>query len=293
MIAYECALLRFVPDAVAGEFANVGLIMIEVNPDGSSGSVKFSITRYPKRISHFFHSTFAHEDWTVWRSDFIYRFERFSRERKKAPLTSTAADLAILLDEVYAPSYGAFKWSLIMAGVGDSLESAFSYEFNRLVDFNVEESAIGSMSDTQFWEQQRDRVTQRLLGKIQTDIIRLETRLPVQGARSRDKFPVVWRNGVLNALDFISFTVRTEETMARKANTVVGKLYGLHKRGVDFKCTLVTSEPPSDAGDGLKQPYFEAVDTLKNAPCIRDVITTDQLDGFLDDAMAEARPLGA
>lgn len=126
MFQYSSSLLRYIPNALAGEFANVGLLVCEVGPDSTIKGIRFAILKSPSEtfhVSQFFPQYWSQHNWDAWTKSFECRMA----EVQPRAIGMNFEDFRDLL---YRPSgLGAFTWANTLNGCESSLDAAFDYYF--------------------------------------------------------------------------------------------------------------------------------------------------------------------
>lgn len=129
VITYHAAVLRYMPDAFTGEFANVGLLMASVLPTGQVLDWRFAVTDKVDRLAVFFRDLWDPKSWGLWRDAFNVR----DKEMKSAFQAGQYSSFQALLDTKYSPGGGAFHWADAYVGAAESLDEAFTYNLRDLV----------------------------------------------------------------------------------------------------------------------------------------------------------------
>lgn len=285
MISYEAAILRFCPDPVGGEFVNVGLVMLVRNELSQAQEFNFVFeTKTRKRAREFFKDLYDSESFTAWRNAWITRCAEIRGRLLGDALLSPTTSFEEILADIQTNIGGVFIWSETSVGFDETAGMAFQHLVDSLLLRHIEPSAQSPMSDRALWEHHLPFI-QRLIGSAPNQhLFHFEH---TAGGRRQEVFQLHWRNGRNQFLEPLSLAGRDPDHMKEKTDRFAGRLFFLQRDGLDFRCTVLIAPPPDRQHQAL---YHRRKNELLEAPCVRRVIEESELDGFLQEALAEAHP---
>lgn len=288
MKAYEMAVLRYRPDAFSGEFVNVGILMVCRSPEAQKPiEIKFEIESRIPRLSNFFHAIWDAKSFNMWRRDILQRVDAFLKSSKMSPSSAAQLKMDEICQDIHAHNGNAFFWSDAMPGVTDDFKATFDEVFQDMVSRHIPEHSSNTISDKVFWEDCEPRIRQILAPKLNVHGLFRFGETPTTKASHR--MHMEWRNGTSQFLEPLSFEVAEAETIAAKSQRITGKLHQIHDMtGREFKCTVLIATPTSKE---LVEVADEHKDIISKSKFIRRVITNDELQPFLEEVMAEAKPI--
>jgi len=285
MISFSASVLRYCPDPLSAEFANVAIFFAERSPQGAYTRLVLEFPHYTERLSSFFANDYRRRDWTPWRRAILDNFERLERSSRGEPLLANATPFEEILRRVSPPGFSSFRWARPFTAADQTLEQAVDYWIARLVLQNNEGQNDESLSDEELWNEQRPRIELALEPALRANLVRFD--YPV-GDQEPESFRMVWRNGTLQALDVLSFGFKTAKTIKIKEQRTIGKLWSMQRRVADLSCSLLVSRPADEA---LVPAFNRATEELRTAPTVKRVLEPDALNDFLAQVLREARPL--
>lgn len=289
MIAYEAAVLRYRPDAFAGEFANVGVFLVARDEAGRIVDVRGSVHRSSQRLSVFFSDLWSVESYSMWRTGLNARISAIKGHAMKDALAQMAPGyFEELCSEIQKDTGGIFSWGKTINGVAESATEAFDSLIGELVTRNIKQAKKYSLSDRELWENVFPQINDQLQPLLSVHGM-VEFDAPLSHDES-DRIHMRWRNGSDQFLEPLSFQVLDSDTITDKGQRMTGRLFQMtKKRPAQFKCTILLA-PPTD--EKLKAKAEKQLDLIKQTDVVREVIQADQLGRFLEEVRSEAKPIG-
>lgn len=276
MSRYQFALLRYVHDPVAGEFANIGVVLFDV--DGERLLVRTS-ERY-RRITEFFRTL----NNTAYRT-MVRHVERSladidERLRQRDALFPVPETLEEALAAVFVDPESCIRPSPIMYGVQENVEGRFEelfVEFVSQYDNFVERDRRDEEDVRRAFD--RELVRAGLAQRVQYGY-------PINAPNYRYQFHAGWMNGRPQVMEPISLDLVDGTRIVDKANLWHGRLASL-AQGNDFGFTAVVA-PPADPT--LERGFEKALRILRSHPIVRAVVTESHADraiGMIRDDVAD------
>ena len=253
MIPYQFTTIRFVHNAATGEFATVGLLMLDL----TTGELSFDVTTHRTRLSRFFGDTFDGATYS--------RMAKRLNSTLRAAAAKPHDALPQLVREMFPDTSIGFFASDCFGGIATNPQTRFDELRAEFLPAEGSQVWVGR-SEKVVWSQVW-RIIQagRAASRVNQDV-------SVLGQNQGHTFKAGWVNGSLQVADAISFDLRTKEGIIDKANAWLGRLADLG-RSQTFKFTGVL-QPPTIAT--LRDDYERATSILSEAPEVRKLVTVDQ-----------------
>lgn len=275
MSRYEFALLRYVHDPAAEEFANIGIVMFDV----ASSRLLVRVTEHYRRLSFFFgsidptayHSMVRHAERSLGRLDDLFRVPN--------ALDAPPVSLDEALRRALPDPDSCIRMSPVMYGVHDEPDHRFVELYHEFV----------ARYDT-FAERDRredNDIRRDFTRKVERSDLRGRVVLDYElhGPNYSHKFAAKWRNGKDQVLDGISFDLLDEHYILEKAVRWSGRLLNLSEGG-EFDFTAMVARPSDPK---LGPSFAKAVRILEASPNVRDLLLDDEGDralGLIRDDVA-------
>ena len=272
---YHFAVLRYVPNVLAGEFVNIGVAMWV--PE--TRELVYKLNLLHGRVSEFFRA-FSPDDYRPLLRHLAATFAGLAQELRQGtqgPLFSSYPSRPVSLEDILSRLTGdndaVFQWSNPMGGRADNPKARLEDLFLELVSRHDREREVGVSEET-LWRNVAARLNSAgLLEKLDHGVM-------LTSNHYEYSFHAGWMNGQQQVLEPISFDLKHGTKVLDKANRWSGRLSSLSKGGPPFQFTAVVV-PPSE-----KEPlrrFGDALAILRDAPHVRNVILEPSFDGFLPE----------
>lgn len=288
MIAYEAAVLRYRPDAFAGEFANVGVFLVARDEEGRVVEAIGNVHRSSNRLSTFFYDLWDVDSYAMWRNGLNARMQAIcSRSVNDDLAQKETGYFEALCSEIQKDTGGIFSWGKTVNGVANSTREAFDSLMKDLVTRNIKHSKHGSLSERELWETVYPKITEGLGPLLSVNgLVQFDAPL---ASDDNDTVYMRWRNGHDQFLEPLSFQVKDSDTITQKGQRMTGRLFQLTKKhNREFKYTILLA-PPTD--EKMKARSEKQLSMIQQTGVVREVIVQDQLERFLDEVKQEAKPI--
>ena len=264
MISYHFSILRYVHDVSTEEFANIGVAMLI--PERSQ--LNFRANERFGRLSGFFKDI----DGPSYRQ-MIRNLENAYREIATAyQFQDLPSNPSQIFSEIIREDASCFQWSQLMSGISDDAETRFAELYAEFVTYQEASAHSRRRSETNIWRDVRRALRVRRLDS------RVEFDVNMAAQSYQYSFKMGWNNGRRQVLEPISFALKDPATIVDKANTWIGRLFNLSKDNT-FGFTAVVATPEKDK----MKAFNDACHILNGARSLREIITEDQVDDFMDD----------
>lgn len=245
---FQYAILRYMHDAVTGEFQNVGLALY-------SRSARYfraqTLARF-QRISQ----AFPGHDWDYYRR-YLDRtgtaLDRLSEEvgSEQASFLGTLPErLDLLLQPILTPQEGGLQFSEVRAGLAEDFDTVFDQLYDRLVEVYLEEPERNTRDEEDVWQVFKHPLKElNVLSRLRP--FELRTKLDTYS------FNHAWKNGKWHVLQPVSFDLIQPTSIKNKA-----KLWGAHARIINTspefsKLYLLLGKPRRESAV-IQKAYGEA-----------------------------------
>lgn len=259
MNRYEFAMLRYVHDPVGGEFANVGIALLDID----ARRLRFATTDRYGRFSDFFKGLDGGAYRSMLRSverslgDVDRRLEQGDIER---PVPERLAEI---LEQILPPDGSAIQVSAIMGGIHEAPDRRLSELFHEFIGRYDSTIDRAKRDERQVWRDFSDRMVQSGLDR------RVQYDYAINAPHYRYQFYSSWQNGRPQVLEPISFDLERGSSIVEKAIDWSGRLHNLAKGGVDFRFTGLVA-PPQDKT--LLRQFRDALSILEDSPNVRRIV---------------------
>jgi hypothetical protein len=199
---YTYVILRYRHDALAGEFANVGVVLHERGSGFLAAKVRHTIGRLSKM--------FPDIDANALRSSLRNIEAGFQRlaEARRPDLLGSLGDAGSHARRVLVDDDSSFIWSDVGSGVTSDASLELDKLYGRFVR-RYEEPLPQHRDDLAVWKPVRDRLTaMNLAGRLQTKTI--------VSPLDRLEFTHAWKNGVWHCYQPLSFDLASEDSIATR-----------------------------------------------------------------------------
>lgn len=259
MRPYEFALIRYLHDPSAGEFANIGVVMYDVE----ERRLLAQLSERSTRVRDFFPDLNSARYKTLVRHVERRLLEADETLRQPDVLESAPENLTGLLSTLLPNDDSCIQASQVMYGVEAQVESRLQELFEEYV-IRYEPSGPRRRRDE---EDVRRDFDKRL---FQTGLVnRVRFDIPIETPAYSYTFHATWQNGKPQVLEPISFDLVEGRSIVEKAASWSGRLYTLAKGGGNFAFNSIVA-PPTDPT--LERAFSRALTILRGAPNAREIV---------------------
>ncbi len=267
---YSFCFLRYIHDALSGEFANVGVAVWapESNYLGFLGADRYS------RLSHFF-AQFDPDDYRNLIGRIKTRFDTLAVEFEEAHSLfkelrpESARDIAL---KVVPHDSSALQWSLSGGGLCQSPE----LEMEKLFEKHIQSHYQEVLSD-----RRDEAIVYKTVYKkafAQPEVREYIKPHQISAALANHVFEQSWKNGLWNVYQTISFDLKKAEDIRQKAYRWHSKSKFLAQSEDEHKLHLLLGSPQGRN----EKAYGDAKDILYASSDIV-LIEEDEAEGFASD----------
>lgn len=261
---YTYVVLRYRHDPLAGEFANVGVILHQP----SCGFLDAKIRHTSGRLS----AIFPDIDGEALRSS----LRTIERELKRLA-ASEAGDLFTSLKDagafgrqVFPNDDSSFIWGPVGSGLAADPAETLERLYERFVA-RYDDRARPHRDDAAVWRPVREQLAKlKLMDRLQPKTI--------QSPFDQVKFEHAWKNGAWHCFQPLSFDLASEDNIRDKARRWAGQMLALKDANEPFKPYFFVGAP----GEGMLEPaYRAALKILTLSPGSPEVIEEAELEAFV------------
>lgn len=212
-LPFEAVVIRYVHDVCAGEFLNVGVVLL--CPEHSFAGARF-LSQWG-RIS----MAFPGADLVLLRRvarAFQRRCNEWTADANGQLTLDPIADLKSLLSSVMVPDSSSVQFSPPIGGVSADAERTLADLFHVYVGAAVSREERASRDDSDVW---RDFTAKSLPS---TSLLKRLQRHTLHAPHYDLQFDVAWKNGTWNVAQPLSFDLIDPRTIRDKAAGWTGKL---------------------------------------------------------------------
>lgn len=206
---YSFCFLRYVHEALSGEFANVGVLLWapESRFLGFMASQKYS------RLSQFFHG-FQHQDHRQLLARIDTQFQKLAKELAdagKLPFSEEPESARELALRVIPHDDAELQWSLSSGGLTESPASELDGLFQEAVARHYDSADESRRDDGAVYREVFSRAFES--PAVKERMVSHEVSAPL----ASHVFPQAWKNGVWNVYQPLSFDLKQGESIRNKA----------------------------------------------------------------------------
>lgn len=270
---YTYIVLRYRHDPLAGEFANVGVVVFAQE----SGFLRAKMRHTLGRLARIFPdmNSVAFKDAIRGIESAINR----KAGREGGDLLASLKDASAFALSVLPDDDTSFVWSPMGSGLTSDPVEALERLYVRFVG-RYDEHQRAHRDDAAIWRPVRDRLAERNL------IDRLQ-RKKIVSPVDHVEFEHAWKNGTWQCYQPLSFDLANEENIREKARRWAGHLLALQGASDEFRPYFLVGAP----GDRrLGTAYQAALSILKLSPGTPEIFEESGIDDFVqqieDEIMA-------
>lgn len=266
---YSFSVLRYIHDAVSGEFVNVGTLLF--SPDHRFLGVK-CLTAFT-RLSRFFGGI----DGAHYRALIRHIEEAVEAQNESLfgglPMRQIPESIEALTSEVLPADDSALQFSSKAGGgLTDDPRVALSRLFGRYVERYLERSEHQRRTDDQvlalFREQLRNK---RALAQLKPKSI--------ESPLYKHEFPLAWKNGIWNVCEPLSFDLVEGQSIVEKAAHWLGRATSLQGGPESFRLFFLIGKPSSSV---LWEEFSRAERILRSVPVATELYREDLAGPFAE-----------
>lgn len=269
---YTYVLLRYRHDPLAGEVANVGVVLHCAGGGFLGVKTRKTIGRLSKMFPDMEKSDLMSGLYAVERG--IARL----RDSEMSGLLVSSKDAAALARSVLPDDDSSLIWGDIGSGVTRDAGMTLDKLYDRFVG-RYDDSQRAGRDDSAVWQPVRDRLIERNLAE------RLQPKIIVSPI-DEVEFDHAWKNGAWHCYQPLSFDLATGDGIRQKAARWSGHMTGLSKAAEAVRPYFIVGAPSDPA---LETDYRRAIDLLKAsalAPSVFDETQVETLIDHIQDAIA-------
>jgi hypothetical protein len=259
MRRYEFALVRYFHDLAGGEFANIGVVLFDV--DQRRVSARLS-DRYA-RLSGFF----GEVNGSAHRS-IVHNVERSivaTNQHLEQPdlIEGLPESLEQILNLVLPADESGIRASTTMFGVASEPAIRLEELFDEFVGRYERPTERVRREESDVRREITEHIMrQGLVEKVKFDV-------SINTPNYNYEFDAAWQNGKTQVLEAISFDLVDPRNIVEKGSQWVGRLFNLTQGGADFAFSAVVAPP---AEPTLGRAFDRALTLLRAAPSVRSVV---------------------
>lgn len=270
---YTYVLLRYRHDPLAGEFANVGVLLHEAGSGFLDARVR---TTLGPRLGKMFPNLDGESFKGALQA--VQRGVRKLSTREGGDMLSSLGDAAKFAHRALPHDETSFVWSPLGSGVTDAPQRALDKLYSRFVT-QYDGKAKTSRDDAAVWRPVRDLLIARnIADRLQPKIIHSDV--------DQVEFEHAWKNGAWHCYQPLSFDLASSESIREKAARWAGHMLALDRADEPFKPHFVVGAPTNPQ---LHLAYEKALALLKLSPGKPEVIEEAAAERLVDKIEVELR----
>ena len=262
---FTYVLLRYRHDPLAGEFANVGVLVYEPKSGFLDAKVRHTLGRLPKMFPDLDAEAFKRSARSIERS--IKR----AATRQDGALLASLKDAGTFAKSVLPHDNSSFVWSSVGSGITANPSETLNKLYDRFVA-RYDEPQRQQRDDEAIWRPVRDRLAERRL------VDRLQPKT-ITSPLDHVDFEHAWKDGEWHCYQPLSFDLANEERIRDKACRWAGRMLALKNATERFRTYFFVGFPSDDR---LRSAYDAAVKILKLSPGQPEVFEESRLDDLVN-----------
>jgi hypothetical protein len=265
---YTYVVLRYRHDPLAGEFANVGVVLHA--PRGRFLGAKLRTTA-GGRLTRMFPTI----DNAAFRDGLksIRRAVDTLAAGDGGGLLSGLGDASAFARRALPTDDSSFVWGPLGSGLTADPAQTLAKLYGRFVTQYDPKSKLPVREDADVWRPVHNLLVERQIADLlQPKIIRSPVVAQVA-------FDHAWKNGAWHVYQPLSFDLASEESISEKAAKWTGHLVGLKKADETVKAHLVIGSPSDVA---LMDAYRRALNLLRLPEQDAEVVEESEVEGLVD-----------
>lgn len=264
-LTYTYVLLRYRHDPLAGEVANVGVVV----HCASAGFLGVRVRRTIGRLSKMFPD--------IEKSDLMSGLQAIergiarSRDRDLSGLLAASRDAGQFAQAVLPDDDSSLIWGAMGSGVTRDANATLDKLYARFVGL-YDETLRSGRDDASVWQPVRERLIARNLAE------RLVSKTIVSPI-DKVEFEHAWKNGAWHCYQPLSFDLASGDSIREKAARWSGHMTGLSKASESVRPHFIVGAPSDPA---LESDYRRAIELLRASALEPEVFDEDQVDTLID-----------
>ena len=260
MKTYQYIILRYRHDAVTGEFANIGVVMLSED--------RFLGARFCQKISRI-KQFFANIQRTNFKQLMVYLQGKFDRISLEVADSIFPNELLTVCHKILPPDDSAYQWSEIRQGLASSPEQEIDYLYDRLVAQYEIRNSHKRRNDDDIWNSFSKPLREHQVAKYLVPK-RLETE------DYRWNFNHTFKNGCYHLYEPLAFDYEEPSQIAEKAIRWQGRGYALQTAEKHQFWFLVGDVE----GESRKRAVDKALNLLNAIPAKVEIIREHEKEEF-------------
>lgn len=264
-LTYTYVLLRYRHDPLAGEVANVGVVV----HCASAGFLGVKTRRTIGRLSKMFPN--------IEKSDLMSGLQAVERgiarvrDRDLPGLLAPSRDAAQFAKVVLPDDDSSLIWGAMGSGITRDAAATLDKLYARFVGL-YDETLRSGRDDASVWQPVRERLIARNLAE------RLVPKTIISPIDKVD-FEHAWKNGAWHCYQPLSFDLVSGDSIREKAARWSGHMTGLSKAPEAVRPHFIVGAPSDPA---LESDYLRAIDLLRASALAPEVFDESQVDTLID-----------
>lgn len=267
---YTYVLLRYRHDPLAGEFANVGVLL----HDARARFLGVRVRRTLGRLSAMFPGLSGEALKNALRS--VERGVRQLAKRDAGELLSSLGDAETFARRVLPAEDSSFVWSAVGSGVSFDPQVTLDKLYARFVS-QYDEPTRANRDDAAVWKPVRDLLVERKIAD------RLQS-ITIKSDLDEVDFEHAWKNGAWHCYQPLSFDLASGESIREKASKWAGQLLALKDAHEAFRPHFVVGAPQNAR---LQNDFAKAVAILQLGPGKPEVVEEDDIAALVSRIESE------
>jgi Protein of unknown function (DUF3037) len=269
MKPYQYAILRYVNNLSSGEFVNIGLLMWLPN----DCKMIYRINHRYRRVSEFFYpfDSSGYQQMMYRVKQRCLQIQKEVNEDNYNLFIKKPTHILEILDRIITEDSTCFQWSEISSGGVINPASRFEQLALEFVERHEKHTDRERQTESKILQNVEARIEACGLTRY------LKENMPIVSRNYSYTFRLGWNNHVTQVLEPITFDYVNASDVVEKAITWSGRLANL-ANSEEFQMTGVIAPP---ANNTWLNEYKRAIEILKEAPKIRELITETDFDDFI------------
>lgn len=269
---YTYVLLRYRHDPLAGEFANVGVVL----HDPKSGFLGARVRKTIGRLSLMFPGMSVDALKGTLRA--VDRGVRRIAAKEANGLLASLGNASTYAGRALPAEDSSFVWGPLGSGVTADPRQALDKLYARFVS-RYDEKPKGTRDDAAVWKPVRDLLLAREIAD------RLQA-ITIRSALDEVDFEHAWKNGAWHCYQPLSFDLASGESIREKASKWAGQLLALEGASEPFRPHFVVGAPRNER---LMEDYEKALAILQLGPGKPEVIEEGEVSQLVDRIEGEIK----
>lgn len=270
--AYSYVVLRYRHDPLAGEFANVGVLL----HSPAHQFVGARLRHTAGRLTKMFPGLMAEEFKQSLRSMRIAA-EKIAKN-EGGDLLATVKDAQAFSRQILPDDDSSYFWSSMGSGLTSDPKATLEELYRRFVaQYDIAQR--GGRDDEAVWRPVKEKLIER-------DIANRLAPTVITSSIESVEFDYAWKNGAWHCYQPISFDLASDDSIKEKAHRWAGTLVGLEDVAQTFKPFFLVGAPSKP---GLQGAYAAALKLLEKSPGHPVIIQERDADQLVDRIEDEIR----